>query len=294
MPSRIASLAILIYWSIAAFLLLTWDVLPELTTGYAPDLRAIALAGDSSQPVRWRIQIMDDPQHPDTRRTVGESVTASSRRGDGSFELTSHVDLDAGGLLKGIPFGARSSEHLAVESRYVVDNYGNLNSFLLSVTAESAGERLKVTGQRKGRKMEIVSRGPLPNLNHNLSIDYEPRSVVGDMLGPMDRLPGLHVGQKWESKMMNPISAAFNPISSQVESVRVEVVRRGLIHWDGNPVTTFEVVHRTSPPMRTWVRTDGVILRQEIPFPFVRLVLERLGENDASLPTSPKPGTAAK
>ena len=49
MPSRFVSLVILIYWSIAAFCLLTWDVIPELTLGYPPDLRAIALAGDSSQ-----------------------------------------------------------------------------------------------------------------------------------------------------------------------------------------------------------------------------------------------------
>ena len=63
------------------------------------------------------------------------------------------------------------------------------------------------------------------------------------------------------------------------------MVRRGLIHWDGNPVTTFEVVHRTSPfSMKTWVRTDGVILRQEIPFPFVRLVLERRGDSERSPP----------
>ncbi len=27
--------------------------------------------------------------------------------------------------------------------------------------------------------------------------------------------------------------------------------------------------------MRTWVRLDGVILRQEVPLPLVRLVLER-------------------
>ena len=36
MPSRFVSLAILIYWSIAAFLLLTWDVIPELTLGVCP------------------------------------------------------------------------------------------------------------------------------------------------------------------------------------------------------------------------------------------------------------------
>jgi hypothetical protein len=289
MPTRFVSLAILIYWSIAAFLLLTWDVLPELTLGYAPDLRAIALAGDSSQPVRWSIQIVDDPQHPDVRRTVGESVTTSTRRANGWFDLTSHVELDAGGLLQSTPFGSRSHKRLGVESHYAVDNSGNLNSFALTVAEKRSGDwLLKVTGKLNGRKMDIVSRGKVEFLNKDLSLDYQPRSVVSDVLGPMDRLPGLHVGQKWESKMINPLSG-------QVESIRVEVVRRGLINWDGNPVTTFEVVHRTSPfAMKTWVRTDGVILRQEIPFPFVRLVLERRAEQDASLPTSPRPETAGK
>ena len=126
--------------------------------------------------------------------------------------------------------------------------------------------------------MEIVSRGPHPILNQNMTFDYEPRSVVHDVLGPLDKLPGLHVGQRWESRMVNPFSG-------QVEAVRVEVARRGLIHWEGNPVTCFEVVHRTSPfSMKTWVRTDGVILRQEIPFPFVRLVLERRPETDGPSP----------
>jgi hypothetical protein len=291
MPSRFVSLAILIYWSIAAFLLLTWDVIPELTLGYAPDLRAIAVAGDSSKPVRWSIQIVDDPRHPDVRRTVGESVTASTRRADGWFELTSHVDLDSGGLLKGTPFASRSSVRLGVESLYLVDNSGNLKSFDLRVaTKGSADSLMNVTGQVKGSKMEIVSRGPVPVLNQSLSFDYEPRSVVQDVLGPLDRLPGLHVGQRWESKVINPFFG-------KVDSVRVEVVRRGIIDWEGNPVTTFEVVHRTSPfSMKTWVRTDGVILRQEIPFPFVRLVLERRGEMEASSlpPITPKPGTAGK
>ena len=79
--------------------------------------------------------------------------------------------------------------------------------------------------------MEIVSRGPMEILNQKLTFDYEPRSVVQDVLGPLDRLPGLHVGQRWESRVINPFTG-------QVESVRVEVARRGLIHWDGNPVTT--------------------------------------------------------
>ena len=85
-------------------------------------------------------------------------------------------------------------------------------------------------------------------------------------------------------------------ISGQVESVRVEVVRRALIHWEGNPVTTFEVVHRTSPfSMKTWVRTDGVILRQEIAISvrdgwcWSGGVSRRRG-----LQSSPQPGTVGK
>jgi hypothetical protein len=275
MPSRFISLAILIYWSIAAFCLLTWDVLPELSTGYAPDLRSIAGAGDSGAPVRWNIQIVDDPRFPEARRSVGEAVTASSRRRDRWVELTSRVDLDPAGLLNGTPFLARTSVRLGVESLYRVDPSGNLRSFDLQVKSRDSKDALiKVKGQLKGDKMEIVSRGPMPLFNQTMSFDYEPRSVVQDMLGPIDRLPGLHVGQRWESRVVNPFSG-------QVERVRVEVARRGLIHWEGNPVTTFEVVQHAGPlTMRTWVRTDGVILRHEVPFPFVRLVLERRPETD--------------
>ncbi len=88
MPSRFVSLAILVYWCIAAFCLLTWEVLPELTLGYPPDLRAIAVAGESAKPVTWSIQIIDDPKAPDVRRSVGSADTASKRLPDGRNELT--------------------------------------------------------------------------------------------------------------------------------------------------------------------------------------------------------------
>ena len=46
-----------------------------------------------------------------------------------------------------------------------------------------------------------------------------------------------------------------------------------------SPVTTLEVVTQMTPlTARTWVRPDGLVLRQEVPFPFVRLMLERLPE----------------
>jgi hypothetical protein len=289
MPSRFVALAILIYWSIAAFCLLTWDVIPELALGYPPDLRAIAMAGDLSRPARWTIQVVDDPKFPDVRRMVGEAVTMSSRRPDGWFELTSQVEIDAGGLLRGTAFLSRSSVRLHVESRYLVEPSGNLSSFTLDVKSHESPETLiQVKGQIKGNKMEVVSHGPVEMLNKRMEIDYVPRGVVSDVLGPLDRLPGLHVGQRWDSQVINPFTG-------QVAPVRVEVARMDLWPWNGKPVRTFVVVQHMAPlSMRTWVRyDDGVILRQEVPFPFVRLVLERRPEPDEVLSSTPTtvPGT---
>jgi hypothetical protein len=57
----------------------------------------------------------------------------------------------------------------------------------------------------------------------------------------------------------------------------VAVEGRRVITWDGNPVTTLEVVMRMAPfTARTWVQPDGLVLRQEVPFPFGKVQLERL------------------
>ena len=160
MPSRLISLAILVYWSIAAFCLLTWDVLPELTMGYPPDLRAITFASDSNVPVRWSIQVVDDPRSPDARRAVGEAITASSRQADGWYEMTSHVDFDAGDLLRGTPFATRASVRLQIDSRYHVDPSGNLHDFDLQVKSGEFGDELiDVKGQAQGKDPGDRQRG---------------------------------------------------------------------------------------------------------------------------------------
>ncbi|HZW35070.1 MAG TPA: hypothetical protein VFF52_30380 [Isosphaeraceae bacterium] len=285
MPSRVISLVILVYWSIAAFCLLTWDVLPELTLGYPPDLRAIAYAGDSIKPVRWSLQVIDDPRAPEARRTVGEAVTSSTRQPDGWYEMTSRVEFDAGGLLRGTLFSSRESFPLRIDSVYQIDPSGNLHNLDLGVRSRELDDELvHVIGQLKGKRLEILSQGKLPILNQRFSFEYEPRSVVQDVLGPLDRLPGLHVGQRWESRVINPFT-------QQADLVRVEVARRTMIHWDGEPVSTFEVVqHLGSMSPRTWVRLDGVILRQEVPVPFVRLVLERRPEESTVAPPASATG----
>ncbi len=202
--------------------------------------------------------------------------------------MTSRVEFDAADLLRGTMFATRGRVQLQIDSRYHVESSGNLHDFELHVRSGEFGDVLiNVKGQLKGKTMEITSHGPMEVLNNTWRFDYEPRSLVQDVLGPLDRLPGLQVGQRWESRMINP----FN---GKVDSVKAQVVRRTMIDWDGNTVWTFEVEQKMPPlTMKTWVRTDGVILRQEVPFPIIRLMLERRPADVRApgIPPSPAPSS---
>ncbi len=279
MPSRFVCLVILVYWLIAAFFLLTRELLPELTLGYPPDFRTIVAAGQGDPEVRWTIQVMGDSKGSEVLRTVGTAVTGSSGREDGSSELTSRVSLDSEGLFKGTPLASINVGRLEIDSRYNVDNKGNLRTLKFKVTSDEAPDFvLTVDGKVQNGLLVLTFRSK--GLEQVRRFPYEPRSVVGNSFGPMDRLPGLHVGQRWETQMVNPITG-------QVDRVRVEVLRRTLIQWENQPVSPFEVL-QTYPPLssaRSWVRTDGVILRQELPLPFVRLILERRKQPDTKTET---------
>ncbi|MDR3633447.1 MAG: hypothetical protein P4L84_06385 [Isosphaeraceae bacterium] len=274
MPPRLLSVGLLLYWAFAAVSLISRDLLPEWTLGNPPDLRAISRAEEGARPGRWAVQVVDDPKSPEVHRTVGQAMTEGVRRPDGSVVIASRVWFDAGGLLKGTPFDSKSETRIEVSSNYLVDPQGNLASFRARVRSISDPEELlDVQGVLKNRAIEITTRSPLPLLSQTRTIPYEPRGVVQNALGPIDRLPGLQIGQRWDTRVINPLTG-------RADVVRVEVTRRSMIHWNNNPVTTLEVVqHMTPLSARTWVRSDGLVLRQEVPFPFVKLVLERLPDD---------------
>jgi hypothetical protein len=271
MPPRVVSVCILLYWSLAAMGLAHRDLLPELNVGGPPDLRTISAAGEDAGPARWNLMVIDDASKPDGRRSVGQATTEARRRPDGWVEMTSRVAFDSGRLLKGTAIANRTEEQVEFSSTYQVDPSGNLQSFHAGVrTAADDSDILRIDGVLKNRVMEVTSRGPLPFMNRPWSFEYKDRAVVGSQFGPLDRLPGLHVGQRWDERVANPLTG-------RVEKVRAEVKRQVVIHWGKGPVKTLEVVHQSSAlSARTWVREDGLVLRQEVPFPMVRLLLERL------------------
>jgi hypothetical protein len=277
MPSRLVCVALLLYWSVSAVGLITRDLLPELSLRSPPDLRTISRAERVAPSSRWVVQVVDDPSDPEGRRTVGQAMADATRRPDGGVQLESRVWFDSGGLLKGTPFANKTGVQIEVLSTYQVDASGNLRSFRAVVKSrDDPDELLVVEGHLKNHAIEITSRGPLPIMSQTRTIPYEPRGVVQNAVGPIDRLPGLQVGQRWDTRIISPMTG-------KADLVRVEVTRRTVIQWDNNPVTVLELVqHMTPLSARTWVRPDGLVLRQEIPFPFVKLVLERLPDDAPS------------
>jgi hypothetical protein len=286
MPSRLLSLTILLFWVVAASSLIRRDILPEIGFVRPPDLRTIAKAEDQTEPARWSVEVIDNPLAPENRRPVGLATTSSTRDKEGWVLVSSMVSFDAGGLLKGTALRSKNDSLIEVDSSYRIDQSGNLRKLRIVVKSASDSEPLlTIDGQLKNHKIELVSHSKfkLKLLNDTKVLPYEPRSLVQNALGPFVRLPGLQVGQRWETRMVSPLTGL-------VEPVQVEVARKCVIHWDKNPVTTFEVIHHTSPlAAHTWVRTDGLILRQEVPFPFVKLILERLPDRTTVL-SSEVPG----
>jgi hypothetical protein len=292
MPSRLACLALLLYWLVAAEELVRYDLLPDLSVGAPPDLRTIAAAGENEGRARWSIMVAGDPSDPATQRSVGRAETVSRRDERGWVNMRSTVKFDSArlfqSLLKIVPGASavpsQQAEEIEFDSVYDIDPPGNLRSFQADVrVAGQAGDLFHIDGTLEQRVMRVVSRGPLAILNRSMSFPYEPHAVVQSQFGPLDRLPGLQVGQRWDERVANPLTG-------QIETVRAEVKGKAMLHWDKGPVSTLEVVHRSKAmSARTWVRPDGLVLRQEVTLPAgkVRLLLDRIPETGGSSPRGP-------
>lgn len=288
MPHRLVCVAILLAWAVAAWALIRRDVLPDWLVGPPPDLRAVIRAEEDAGPTRWAIQVADDPARPEDLHTVGQVLTESSRKPDGYVRLASSATIDSAGLLKGTPLAHQGGDPLDLVSSFDVDPSGNLFHFHTAV--RPAGRRddiLTLEGMLRENAIEVRARSPLvPFLNWKQTFPYQARGMVQNAMGPAGRMPGLHVGQRWDSQVVNPLTG-------QVEIGRVEVVGRDHIYWDTASVDALVVVSKLSHlSARTWVRPDGLVLRQEVPTPFVRFYLERIVANPA-VAGSPRPGAEA-
>lgn len=278
MPPRLVSLGILVFWAVSASSLLIRDVLPDLLVGPPPDLRDIARAGEQDTSSTWTLLVSggagDDPGE---LRAVGRAVTETLRQGDGHVRFKSTVGFDAGLLLEQTPLRSAGGERLEVQSVLDVDDSGNLSRLRSGVRVEGDEEELLVLeGHLEDDSIAITARGPMLIFGkRTFRFPYKARGMVQNAMAPLDQIPGLHVGQRWESRVVSPLTG-------RVEVVHVEVIDRNvMIPWADELVPTYLIVSRMNTGMgevraRTWARSsDGLVLRQEVPLVLVTLMLER-------------------
>jgi hypothetical protein len=277
MPNRLVSLAILLFWTVAAGSLFTRDVLPTLIIGTPPDLRTVThQAENRPRQTRWSILVVDQGQGVNFR-AVGQLVTQTVRKRDGYVRMTSEAWFDSAELLKGTVLQSGEGGRLEVVGDYEIDSTGNLYHFRTALRdgPPPRGDMLTLEGDLEDNSILVRAKGVLPILNWTRPFPYQPRGMVQNTMGPLDRMPGLHVGQRWETRVVSPLTG-------HVQIGRVEVTRKRSIYWDDKLVSTLEVVTRMAPfSAKTWVRPDGLVLRQEVPLLVMNLtlLLERVPDN---------------
>ena len=281
MPHRLTSVAILVFWAVSAAALLIRDVLPDLLVGPPPNLRDVSAVDTPTGETRWTLLVPDpDGATPDDLRAIGLATTETiPHPADGHVLFRSTVAFDSGAALEGTPLESAGGEHLRIDSTLDVDPAGNLASLRSGVRLDDdpgrdGDELLVVDGHLQGDEIVLSARGPmLPWGPRRFAFPYRARGMVQNTLSPLDRYPGLHLGQRWQSRVVNPLTG-------RVDAVSVEVTDRNvMIPWGEELVPTYVIVTRTPGPgltARTWARaSDGLVIRQEVPLLIVRLVLER-------------------
>ncbi len=266
-PTRLVTCLILSTWVLAAASLAYRDLWPEIATTPPPNFRAVV-----KQPITnsgsWRI-LAADPQHSLSLEPIGRLQTASKLTTEGTTLLTSDATIRVGDLLanSAAPVDARTV--LEIHGASEIDAAGDLLRFQVVVRESAGAELLSVDARRQGDSIELQAQSPIPLWKWKMRLPYQPGGFVQSSLSPFDTMPGLQVGQSWSAHVVHPLTG-------KAQTCTVAVVARKHITWNQNPVPTLVVETRMAPiTARTWVRPDGLVLRQEVPTPLRLIVLER-------------------
>jgi hypothetical protein len=259
MPNRWLAVGISVFWLIMMASLLERDVLPRWTLKQRPDLRAVVEAKENSEPVRWAVLQGAD--------RIGTASTRWVKRDDGWAEFRGEIQLHELAV-SGALTSLAGPGVLRWQSVFYIAPDDNLHHFDVQVFWGDVKPAMTVHGRVESDVMKITFR--TAGFTHEEQFYYEPHGLVMTSLAPIDKLPNLRVGQKWQHHVTNPI-----PLLGGSETVRCEVTGEQVITWRGEPVPTLLVQQSYGPMLaRCWVAHDGTVLRQEVPLGSTPLVLE--------------------
>lgn len=260
---------VILFWLATMSWLVVAKVLPPLRVGEPPNYASILKHSGDEPPACWTIRMQG--------RTIGWAANKLVRGKNGISEFYSRVYLGAlpldelapgwlAGVLKPVLSDIREMD-LDKRSRFAVDPLGRLIEFESRIRLADVIDAIKVQGKIDGTTLHLaVTSG---EITVRITRSLSPNALMGDALSPQARMPGLRVGQTWTVPLYSP----FRTASSPLEILQATVEREDRFYWDGETVNTRVIVYRGDPGAglaghqkrgRTWVRDDGVVLRQEV------------------------------
>jgi hypothetical protein len=309
------TIAIFAFWLATMGWLVKEKLLPPLIVGDPPSYRTILAAEPENQSVAWEILL--------NGRSVGGAVTATEHLNDGISQLRCRVRLQElplaeltpawlAAFVKMVDNHRREGEAIiAVESETIID-IDPLNRPLNFSSVTKIGPPGQESNHRSvltGLEFNVVMRGKIVgdvmqiairagDLEYHTEVNMPADALIGDVLSPQTRLPGLRVGQTWTV----PIYSPFRPPNSPVEVLHATVERKDPILWHDRIVPALLVVYRGDPGRgltsdqaaraQMWVDYDGEVVKQEINLLSSRMTFVRT-DPDQPTAASLMPDTSA-
>jgi len=284
MPPRLMTLAILVFWMATTAWLFQRDIWPRLQSGQPPPF-AIDLADEAQQPhvARWSIYRGENKESK-----IGRARTwVAYRAADDTFELNSEIEkLELRG-------GAKSVQVPRLFSLYRVTRDGELREMTSDVKVVILGIEIhaQINGQVREQRFWPHCTLETALLGGKQELDIKPVEVsahgtVLNPLHPVNRLVGLHPGQRWRMPLIDPladalaakVADAFSTAALAPRFLNAEVLPAGqMLRWNGQEVPCLVIEYRGDEmTARTWVRqSDGLVLQQEASQQEERLTLLR-------------------
>jgi hypothetical protein len=286
MGSPAFNVVVVLFWCATMSWLVAAKIVPPLRVGEPPNYTSIVVENADQPPVCWRIQLQD--------RTIGWAASKIERRKDGITDLFSRVYLGelpwdefAPGWLASVlkpvlsdlgPLDIDKKSHL------VIDPLRRPVEFESKVRVANLPDAIRVHGQIEGSTLRLAVQSG--EFSHTVERSLPSNALVTDELSPHAMMPGLRVGQTWTVPLYSP----FRPFNDPMEMLEAVVEREDKITWRGQPVACRVIIYRSDPGSglagkqtrgRVWVRTDGLVLRQEVGILNSHLQFIRLDDEQA-------------
>ncbi len=259
--NRLFGIILALVWIVAMAALVKRDMVPfwiaeDLPAGFAPD-----------QDTQWGIFDADG-------RSIGTAWIAV-RRTSGETTVESTTSLD----FRGVP--------ILLDSAFTSLGETGIQQFQFRLLG--APVPILVRGERIGRDFSCSAK--IGTIVNTFSLDARLSQFLGESFRPFSHLRGLHVGQSWRIRLLDPLALIKDrTIDFKVQLARV--TKREVIEHDGSDVECFRIESNGSV---AWADDTGRILRQEVQVPLLgRCVLQNEPFDRATRAAARAVGTSRK